>query len=599
MLYAIGLPLLVGLAILPAKAWSEKALKRLSLIVAIIVFILSLFLVSAQNSFFLLPIFEIMAISFASFSFASWMLVAISVFTIITIIYSFSYMKGRERLAEYYGYILITLGAAAGVVLAADFITLVVFWGILGIPLYKLIGFNKEESAAAAKKTFIIVGGADAVMLIGISLFFILTGSFSFYNLTLPLTHPLSIAAFLCILVGALAKAGAYPVHSWIPSAAENSPSPVLAFLPASLDKLLGIYLLTRISLDLFILEPGSLVSFILLVIGAITIIAAVIMALVQHNFKKLLAYHAVSQVGYMVLGIGTAIPVGIAGGIFHMLNHSIYKSALFLAGGSIKSKTGTAELDKLGGLAGKMPLTFLAFLIAAFAISGIPPFNGFFSKWMVYQGIIELGNRGSNLWIVWLTAAMFGSALTLASFMKLTGAIFFGKSKQEVSEVSPLMWVPTLTLSLLCIVFGVFAYSLPLKHFILPYLGEITLSGFFAPGLALILMVIGILGGLIFYAIANIKNSRTAPVFMGGEDLTAEETNVPATHFYDTIKELKIFKKFYKRADAQQFDLYEQGRKLTFGLSDWLKAIHHGLLHTYLAWCLIGLVVLLIVLLK
>jgi formate hydrogenlyase subunit 3/multisubunit Na+/H+ antiporter MnhD subunit len=598
MLYIILLPLAAGLAILPFPKWQEKPLKWLALAIAAVVLLLDLALYTQGNKFFLLPVFEIMAISLASFNFSALISCAVAFFTVLTIVYSFGFMQGRERLPEYYGHILVTLGAASGAVFAADFITLIVFWGILGITLYKLIGFNKEESGAAAKKTFIIVGGADAVMLIGISMFFMLTGSFSFYNIALPLTHPLSIIAFLCLLAGALAKAGAFPLHTWIPAAAETTPSPLLALLPASLDKLLGIYLLARLTLDIFILTPSSLVSLVLLIIGAVTIIGGVMMALIQHNFKKLLAYHAVSQVGYMLIGLGTATSVGIAGGLFHMLNHAIYKATLFLAGGAVKAKTKTAEIEQLGGLAAKMPFTFSAFLIAALAISGIPPLNGFFSKWMIYQGILELSGPGSYLWIVWLAAAMFGSALTLASFMKLTQAIFFGDSltpeTKQATEVSAWMWAPVLLLSSLCVIFGVFAYTLPLKIFILPYLGTVSFTGHFAPMTALILLAVGIICGAVFYLISNAKHARVAPVFTGGEDLTPEETKVSAAHFYDTIKDLGFLKKFYNKAEAGSFDLYEQGGKLTFGLSDLLKAVHHGLLHTYVAWCLIGLVVLL-----
>ncbi|GAI75218.1 unnamed protein product, partial [marine sediment metagenome] len=163
--------------------------------------------------------------------------------------------------------------------------------------------------------------------------------------------------------------------------------------------------------------------------VGSFTIIAAVMMALVQHDLKKLLSYHAVSQVGYMVLGIGTGIPLAMAGGIFHMLNNAIYKTSLFLGAGSVEHRAKTTQLNKLGGLARVMPITFVTFFIAALSISGVPPFNGFFSKWMIYQGVAELGKLGGggNLWIVWLLAAMFGSALTLASFIKLIHAIFLG----------------------------------------------------------------------------------------------------------------------------------------------------------------------------
>ena len=141
------------------------------------------------------------------------------------------------------------------------------------------------------------------------------------------------------------------PFHTWIPDAAVDAPLPFMAFLPASLEKLLGIYLLARISLDMFKLSGGSWISMLLMTIGAITILLAVMMALVQKDYKRLLSYHAVSQVGYMILGIGTCLPIGIIGGLFHMINHALYKSCLFLTGGSVEKQTGTTDLAKLGGI--------------------------------------------------------------------------------------------------------------------------------------------------------------------------------------------------------------------------------------------------------
>ena len=216
------------------------------------------------------------------------------------------------------------------------------------------------------------------------------------------------------------------PFHTWVPDFGEKVDAPVSAFLPASLDKLLGIYLLARCVLDLFVPTPAMYGM--LMLLGAVTVISAVLMALVQHDLKRLLSYHAVSQVGYMILGIGTGTAIGLAGGLFHMLNNTVYKTALFLCAGVIEKETGTTDLDRLGGLAKLMPVTFLTCTVAALSISGIPPLNGFASKWMIYQGIIS-GGEGAGLgWIVWLAVAMLGSALTLASFVKVLHATFLCK---------------------------------------------------------------------------------------------------------------------------------------------------------------------------
>ena len=192
-----------------------------------------------------------------------------------------------------------------------------------------------DAAGDAAGKTFVVIGFSDCALLLGVLLLWQLTGTLRMSAFDgVPVSGGVLTAAYLLLLTGALVKAGAMPGHTWIPKAAEGAPVSVMAYLPASLDKLLGIYLLARISLRMFALNDG--LRLLLLVIGAVTIVLAVMMALVQHNLKKLLAFHAVSQVGYMVMGIGTGVPLGIAGGLFHMLNNALYKCCLFLGAGAV-----------------------------------------------------------------------------------------------------------------------------------------------------------------------------------------------------------------------------------------------------------------------
>jgi len=527
---------------------------------------------------------------------------AASFFTVMIVLFSFKFMEGKERLGEYYGYILITLGATAGAVFANDYLMLLLFWGILGFTLYMLIGMGGPEASSAAKKTFIIVGGADALMIFGIGLLWMITGSPQIGFVKLPLNNIFPVLAFLSLAAGAFAKAGAIPLHSWIPDSAEAAPTTVMALLPAALDKLLGIYLLTRLCTDVFRLVPNSPISILLLIIGSVTIIAAVMGALVQHDLKKLLSFHAVSQVGYMILGIGTGIPVAIAGGLFHMLNNAVYKSLLFLTGGAVEKQTGTTELKRLGGLAKFMPLTFFSALIAALSISGVPPFNGFVSKWMIYQGVIELG-KTSPYWIIWLIAAMFGSALTLASFMKIIHAAFLGQWADLTSrakEVPWTMWLPMVTLALLCVIFGVFAYALPLAYFILPAVKGVRYFGFFSPTLATLLIIAGLLAGVVIYLIGRVRvTAISKPAYIGGEILDEKTIKVSGVDFYNTIKEWGPLRILYRISERRAFDVYEIGSKITFGLSGALKWLHNGILHTYLAWMFLGVVILLFVLMR
>jgi formate hydrogenlyase subunit 3/multisubunit Na+/H+ antiporter MnhD subunit len=546
-------------------------------------------------SFFSYPFFRLDSLN-------SFVVLAIGLFSFLILLYSFKFMQRKKQLFQYYTYIILTALASSAAVLSNNLILLLVFWGFLGLTLYLLINMGNGYSGAVAKKTFIIVGGSDALMLLGIGIIYYLTGTFQMDQIRISLStinSKLSTIAYLCLAVACFAKAGAMPFHSWIPDCAESAPVSVVAYLPASLDKLLGIYLLARISLDLFVMSPAM--NIVLMLIGAFTIIAAVMMALIQHNLKRLLGYHAVSQVGYMVLGIGTGNPIGIAGGIFHMLNNSIYKQALFLISGNVESKTGTTELDKLGGLSKVMPLTYIACLITSLSISGVPPFNGFVSKWMVYQGLINHLRATTSYElratsILCLVAAMFGSALTLASFMKLLHAVFLGQrdnesTRQRVNEVSWMMWFPCILLAVICVVFGVFANQIPLKYFILPAIGQVAFMGTWYSGLSTLLIIIGLILGILIFNLKTLKPTiRKDATFVGGEIFDLKENRITGTEFYNTIKELGWLEAIYKKAEAGVFDIYEQGKTIIFGIGKIFQYLHNGILPTYLVWCLLGM---------
>lgn len=533
---------------------------------------------------------------------------------VLTVVYSTVFMKGRPGLVRYYVLLLLTLVSTLVVIFADNLLLLFSFWGFLGLLLYLLIGLGSGDHApAAARKTLIIVGGTDVLMLLGLGLAWLLSKgpgsglggfmSMTFSNTSIPLSGALAVTAWLCLASGALAKAGAMPFHTWVPDAAEEAPIPVTAFLPASLDKLLGILFLARISLELFHLTPGACV--LLMALGSLTILAAVMMALVQHDFKRLLGYHAVSQVGYMVLGIGTGNPVGMAGALFHMFNNTIYKSSLFLAGGVVERRAGTADLSGLGGLARAMPGVFLAFLVASLSISGVPPFNGFASKWLIYQGVLASGHGGWTT-SIWLVAAMLGSALTLASFMKLTHAIFLGQpSPGSTASVpdhrgpGPWAGVPLLVLSLLCAGLGVMAWRLPLAGVFRPLVGPFeTAGGLWHSGLVTALILGGFAAGFLIFLAGVAGKARSVEIFTGGEGPDQHpEMRVSGAEFYATVRDLPVLRRMYGWAERRLFDVYNQGLKLLGGLGEVFSWLHDGLLGRYLSWFLAGLVILYVVL--
>jgi len=541
------------------------------------------------------------------YHFSSFILLALSGFVFLITIYSTIKMAKSNRIREYYGYLFLTAAFANGAVLANNFVPMVFFWEGLLLTLYGLItiGGNKDSHRTAVK-AFIISGFCDFCMILGIGILWYLTGTLKMSQISI---EPKGLAAlsFVLMMIGAIAKAGAMPFHTWIPDAAVDAPVSFMAFLPASIEKLLGIYLLARISLDFFKLQVNSPLCILLMIIGAATIVLAVFMALVQKDFKKLLSFHAISQVGYMILGIGTGIPIGIAGGIFHMINHAMYKCGLFLSSGSVEHRAGTTELKKLGGLKNEMPITALGFTVCALAISGVWPLNGFVSKEMVFHGALETG------YTIFAIAAWVGAIFTFASFLKAGHSVFLGPRKQEIPKTkeseSPI-FIPIIILALLCIIFGVYN-KLPLKLFIEPILEGHVESGqhlnFSAHALSLFNPVAGISILCLLIALA---------IHFYGWNRAGKQAHLAS----ELIHKLPGLKSLYNWSEARIFDIYEQGIKFLRGLARilyvWidrpidffyekivtvtgrtftniLSAAHNGHYANYLAWCIAGLVAL------
>jgi formate hydrogenlyase subunit 3/multisubunit Na+/H+ antiporter MnhD subunit len=525
----------------------------------------------------------------------------ISVFTFLVLIYTLAYTQKHKRLPQFFPLVLLTLGASALAVLSDNMILFIVFWGFLGLTLYKIISPDDELSSAAAKKTLILVGASDGLMILGMAIIWTTSGKIDMSAMELPTDNALGITAFICMTIGAFTKAGAFPFHTWIPDYTEAAPAPASAYLPASLDKLLGIYFLSRICNEIFILNDW--LRLIILILGVTTIIIAVMMALIQHNYKKLLGYHAVSQVGYMVTGIGLGSVLGIVGGLFHMINHALYKSGLFLVAGSIKKQTDQDKLEKLGGLSRQMPLTFFSALIFALSISGIPPLNGFASKWLIYQGIIDFGHGesiASRLWIVWLALAVIGSALTLASFIKFISGVFLGRQRPELKkarEVSWLMWLPQIILALTCIGFGVFASGWVIPGLFTPIVGKVKFIGFWNSSAISLLILISFILGVLIYLIFSISRFRTDDSFLGGET-KREEAGFSPTEFYETIRNFGLFKPVYKAAEKKWFDIYDISKGFVLKVSHFFSAAHDGILSNLAFWVLAGLIFMFIFLL-
>ncbi len=471
MILPVALPLAGGLFCFVFSDRSARAREITALATTVMCLVAAVFLQSteARLSFVWIPElgFEV---SFRIYSFSAFIVLAASGFALAISLYSYIFMRGKQKLTRYYAFILLTLAQVNGAVLADNLFVMLVFWESLLLTLYGMItiGSGTEETARHASvrtavKAFVIAGVTDLCMTLGIVILWKEAGSLDMSSLHVSSNGPGGLA-FVLLMIGAVSKAGSMPFHSWIPDASRDAPVSFMAYVPAALEKLLGIYLLSRIVLDFYTVAPDSWLSLLLMIVGAATIVLAVLMALIQKEYKKLLSYHAISQVGYMILGIGTCVPAGMIGGIFHMLNHAIYKSGLFLSAGSVERQAGTTDLEKLGGLGRRMPVTFACFLVTAASISGVPPFNGFFSKELIYDGALE------RSWIFY-AAALLGSILTAASFLKLGHAAYFGNlspQSKQVREAHPAMLVPMLIIACFCILLGPLN-SIPIDSVIAP----------------------------------------------------------------------------------------------------------------------------------
>ncbi len=408
-------------------------------------------------------------------------------------LYSLDYLRHEKKRDRFHTASLVVLSAMLGVVLAGDLITLYLFFEVLGLTAFLLVIHTETQQAKlSAIKYFwmTVIGGF--VLIGGIFLTYAIGGHGAL--LPLPLqeaSETLKWVTFGLLVLGFGVKAGMLPVHVWLPDAHPVAPSPASALLSGVMIKA-GAYGIFRTATALFrppIAEDAEEVlwhatagfGLAILWIGIATMFIGVVMALGQHNAKRMLAYHSVSQMGFILVGIGAAAylgthgAMGVAGGLYHVVNHALFKGALFLGVGAVAFRTGELDMYKLGGLWRKMPLTFVLMLVAAFGITGVPLFNGFVSKCLIHHALVEafeyehLASLGIAEKIFIVTCGG-----TACSFIKLIGFVFLGTAKREygpeVKDAPPRMLVAMGMLAAVITVLGVRP--------------DLLLRGVFAPGL-------------------------------------------------------------------------------------------------------------------
>jgi multicomponent Na+:H+ antiporter subunit D len=400
--------------------------------------------------------------------FTVFMLFTISLVTLCAGLFSINYMEHYGAKANYYALLLIMVAGMNGLVLANDLFNVYLFLEVAAIASYGLVAFGLgHDELEASYKYLMLSAVSSGFILISIAVIFSLTGSLNFTGVAdglkaLNQKYAVGFCAGLFILGFGL-KSALVPFHAWLPDAHPSAPAPISAMLSGLLIKVSGVYALSRIFFNVF--GMNAALSRVLMYTGTISIVVGAVIALGQNDIKRMLAYSSISQVGYIVLGIGLGTPLGVLGALFHIFNHAVAKGLLFLNSGSIQNATGTRSLDKMGGLARRMPLTAATTLIGSLSIAGVPPLAGFWSKLIIIIALFQARMYGFAI------VAVLASIVTLWYYLLIQREAFFGKLNEtwkDIKEAPFWMSFSTLILGLICVAVGIF-FALILKSLIQP----------------------------------------------------------------------------------------------------------------------------------
>ena len=399
---------------------------------------------------------EAVNIRLALDGFSLLMLVAVALVGLAAALFSVDYMEHYGAKANYYALYLVMIAGMNGLVLATDLFGIYIFLEVAAVASYALVAFGRgPDELEAAFKYLMLSVVASAFVLGAISVLYGMTGGLDFAAVAMALRElnagPVVGIAAAFLIAGFGLKAALVPFHSWLPDAHPSAPAPISAVLSGLLIKVSGVYALTRVFFGVFGLTPA--LSSVLMILGTVSLVVAAFLALGQKDMKRMLAYSSISQVGYVVLGLGIGTPLGIAGGLFHLFNHALAKGLLFLTSGSVQQATGTRDLGAMGGLAKRMPVTAATNLVGSLSIAGVPPFNGFWSKLIIIVALVQAGHP------VFAVVAVLASVLTLWYYLILQRRAFFGKLDEKwaaVKEAPFWMTASTVLLALLCLGIGI-----------------------------------------------------------------------------------------------------------------------------------------------
>lgn len=476
------------------------------------------------------------------------------------LLYSVDYMAGEKGATRFYALVLLFIGGLIHLVYVADLFLLYLGWEIVGLCSFLLVGFwyTQPEAARGARKVLTMTHLAGYGLLAAVVVLYARTGSTQWTDPALQ--RAFSTGIFVLVVVAALAKSVQFPLHTWIPDAMA-APTPVSALLHAACYVKAGVYLVARLhSLGAWPAEWGLALSW----VGTVTLLVGALFMLAQRDLKRLLAFSTVSQIGYMMLGLGLGTPLGIAAGLLHCLNHGLFKGGLFLCAGSVQHACGTRDMERLGGLARRMPQTLRIWIICAAGIAGVPLLNGFVSKWMLYTAALEAGQPLLAL-VPWVA-----SVLTVFAFLKATSGVFLGSDGDATAHAHEAPWSMRAggwVLASGCVLLGIAPQAAigTLVNPLLPALGCAPLAGVTWFGLfagqgawlatgGLVIALVALAFGALVYSVplrgGVVATGGAATVFTGGEPLGAQG-HLGASDFSAIVK--SELRPFYEAFDADR----------------------------------------------
>ena len=608
--FGLILPVAFGGAVLSYLAGKVSAGLRNAVAVlaaaAPVVLVAMLYGQGVRLDYYALPFLEA-ELALRTDALAWFFAISVAVIDLLAVVYSLRYMEGRERLDFYYFAMLVVNAAMLGIVFSADLISLFVFWEVMSWTTYLLISYRGGRAVAAGLKYMIMSIAGSCAMLLGIASLYATCGTLDLGGVAQAVAKAspgYNLFVLLMFVLGFGIKNAIVPLHVWLPDAHSEAVSPFSAVLSSVLVRM-GIYGLMLMMYG--VLGAGGLAklklgpvtfAYVLCWVAAVTILVPLLIAMFQDDAKRLIAWSSVGHGGYMVLGIAFGTTLGVAGGLFHTLNYAVCVALLFLAVGAVEHRTGTRDLNALGGLMKRMPVTFTTALIAVCGLIGLPLTNGFVSKWFIYKTLIMEGRPFLAL------VALLGTWATILYGYKLIHNAFLGQLParyNQVGEVPFSMQVPMILLAAAVMIFGILP-GVPLTAIgsIQASLGlEAMETGLWArPPAVGELNTVNILAGVVvslaiaYVIFAKAKKARRADQL----DSYAAGSYVPIDRYQYSVK-------FYQRAYElvgpyvrdRVDDLYGWFVAKAEGFFEEARKIYTGNVNTYVAYIVLLLALLIV----